>query len=227
MIKKDTGVSTADSPATHRHGLKQERAVRTYAQILTTAADIFAAKGFSEVTLADIAERAGVTKGAIYFHFANKEAIAVAVSEEYYARLRAVAARVRQMGVAPLDTAAQFLTQMAVSLRDDSVFQAAVRLHTENALTGTSSPTPFVSYIEMLSGLLREARDKGDLVPGRDPDAMARVLVAAFFGAQHISWALHGRADIIERIQEVIDLAVPERPNLLLGTHSSRAGARG
>jgi AcrR family transcriptional regulator len=210
-----------------RHGLKQERAVRTYAQILHAAADIFAARGFAEVTLVDIAVHAGVTKGAVYFHFANKEAIAVAVSEEYYARLPALAEGVKALDLAPLDATVELLTRIALALRDDNVFQAAVRLHIEHFLIEGGLPTPFVSYTELVRQLLDEADELGQLQPGTSPEALARVLVAAFFGAQHISWVLHGRKDIMERVQEVITAIVPARPGGLVGSHVSRAGQRG
>ena len=61
-----------DTAPRHRDtGLKQERAVRTRGQVLDAAAKAFATKGFPAVTVQDVAELAGVTKGAVYFHFAN------------------------------------------------------------------------------------------------------------------------------------------------------------
>jgi AcrR family transcriptional regulator len=217
---------TKTGSAPQRHGLKQERAVRTYAQILHAASEIFAARGFAEVTLVDIAEHAGVTKGAVYFHFANKEAIAVAVSEEYYARLPTLAAGVQALDLPPLDATVELLTRIALALRDDHVFQAAVRLHIEHFLIEGGLPTPFVSYTELVRQLLERADELGQLQPGTSPEALARVLVAAFFGAQHISWVLHGRRDIMERVQEVITAIVPTQPGGLVGSHVSRAGQR-
>ena len=50
--------------------------------------------------------------------------------------------------------------------------------------------------------LLAEAKEVDQLPEDADPEKLARVLVAAFFGAQHISWALNDRADLIARVQE-------------------------
>ncbi|GEM_PF-3792181 len=44
-------------------------------QILETAGDLFETKGMQKTTVREIARRAGYTTGAVYFHFANKEAI--------------------------------------------------------------------------------------------------------------------------------------------------------
>jgi TetR/AcrR family acrAB operon transcriptional repressor len=50
----------------------KEEAAETRNSILDAAERIFFEKGVSRTTLADIAQEAGVTRGAIYWHFANK-----------------------------------------------------------------------------------------------------------------------------------------------------------
>lgn len=50
----------------------KEEAEETRAQILDAAERVFYAKGVSKTSLADIAADAGVTRGAIYWHFQNK-----------------------------------------------------------------------------------------------------------------------------------------------------------
>lgn len=50
----------------------KEEAAATRARILDTAELLFSDKGVSRTSLADIAQAAGVTRGAIYWHFKNK-----------------------------------------------------------------------------------------------------------------------------------------------------------
>src|ERR1700712_1304134 len=50
----------------------KEEAAETRNSILDAAERVFFEKGVSRTTLADIALEAGVTRGAIYWHFANK-----------------------------------------------------------------------------------------------------------------------------------------------------------
>ena len=50
----------------------KEEAQETRTRILDAAEQVFAEKGVSRTSLADIAQTAGVTRGAIYWHFANK-----------------------------------------------------------------------------------------------------------------------------------------------------------
>jgi AcrR family transcriptional regulator len=55
---------------------RQERAVRTRRAVVEAAAAVFAEHGYAAATIAEILERADVTKGALYFHFGSKEALA-------------------------------------------------------------------------------------------------------------------------------------------------------
>jgi TetR/AcrR family transcriptional regulator, acrAB operon repressor len=50
----------------------KEEAQETRSRILDTAEQVFFDKGVSRTSLTDIAEAAGVTRGAIYWHFRNK-----------------------------------------------------------------------------------------------------------------------------------------------------------
>ena len=65
-----------------------EQADITRLQILQAAAHQFATQPYSQVNLDDILATADVTKGALYFHFRSKHALATAVIEH-----RAVVAR--------------------------------------------------------------------------------------------------------------------------------------
>jgi TetR/AcrR family transcriptional regulator, acrAB operon repressor len=50
----------------------KEEALETRNRILDAAEQVFFEKGVSRTSLSDIAQAAGVTRGAIYWHFANK-----------------------------------------------------------------------------------------------------------------------------------------------------------
>jgi TetR/AcrR family acrAB operon transcriptional repressor len=54
---------------------RSDRAERTRQRILDTAAQCFAASGFSKTTVEEIATGAGVSKALVYHHFRGKEAI--------------------------------------------------------------------------------------------------------------------------------------------------------
>lgn len=68
---------------------------------MKAARDLFAEKGFAQTGREEIAERAGVTRGALYHHFASKTEVAAAVVDELEAELvgLVVAAALRGDGV--------------------------------------------------------------------------------------------------------------------------------
>lgn len=57
----------------------KEEAAATYESVLMAALDLFAEKGYSRTTFSNIAKRIGMTRGAVYWHFENKEALLAAL----------------------------------------------------------------------------------------------------------------------------------------------------
>ncbi|MBF6173361.1 TetR/AcrR family transcriptional regulator [Nocardia blacklockiae] len=54
----------------------------TRERIRATAMELFAERGYDKTSLREIAERLGVTKAALYYHFRTKEDIVVSLSED-------------------------------------------------------------------------------------------------------------------------------------------------
>ena len=84
---------------------RAERQARTRAELLTTAAEIFARRGYAGASVEEIAEQAGYSHGAVYSNFAGKADLFLAVFEEYMAeRARELAATQVTIGeAAPLE----------------------------------------------------------------------------------------------------------------------------
>ncbi|MEV5433884.1 ScbR family autoregulator-binding transcription factor [Streptomyces sp. NPDC052701] len=198
---------------THAHDTrprrpKQERAVRTREKVLDTAARLFAERGYTATSVVDVAEQVGMTKGAVYFHFRNKEAMAVAVVENDHRFWPDLLAEVRAEGLDARETVLRFLDRAAEAFRSDPVVQAATRLRSERSLIGTALPEPYVGWIELLTGLFEEAGRAGRLKEGLTPRAAAHVVVASFHGVQHVSDVLHRRTDLMDRWQELRDITL-------------------
>lgn len=60
---------------------QQQRREATLASIISAARSAFGARGFAATTIDSIAEDCGIAKGAVYHHFASKEALFTAVME--------------------------------------------------------------------------------------------------------------------------------------------------
>ena len=68
---------------------------QTIKLILDTASTLFFQKGYDKTTLQDIIDATHLSKGAIYHHFASKEAILIAVADRMGEHNTAVLAEVR------------------------------------------------------------------------------------------------------------------------------------
>ena len=66
-----------------------DRRAATVGTILAEARRLFTARGFEATSIDDIAEAAGVAKGAVYHHFASKEAVFQRVLEDMQAAIAA------------------------------------------------------------------------------------------------------------------------------------------
>ena len=59
----------------------------TRARIQQVALELFAEQGYERTSLREIAERLGVTKAALYYHFKSKEDIVRSFTEDYFAKV--------------------------------------------------------------------------------------------------------------------------------------------
>lgn len=62
-------------------------AAHTARQVLDSATDLFAARGFAAVSLDDVAQAAEVTRGAVYHHYRNKQGLFLAVAARLQAQV--------------------------------------------------------------------------------------------------------------------------------------------
>ncbi len=64
-----------------------QKAKKTRERILDAALNIFASKGYHDTRMDDIVTEAGSSKGSVYFHFPGKEALFLALVDEFASRL--------------------------------------------------------------------------------------------------------------------------------------------
>jgi AcrR family transcriptional regulator len=67
---------------------KGDKRVRTRAKLLEAARELIREKGYERTTLEDVARRAGMTSGAIYGNFKNRDDLFIALAEVYWAPIK-------------------------------------------------------------------------------------------------------------------------------------------
>jgi len=62
----------------------------TRSRVQKVALELFAEQGYEKTSLREIAERLGVTKAALYYHFKSKEDIVHSFTDDYFAEIDAL-----------------------------------------------------------------------------------------------------------------------------------------
>lgn len=184
---------------------RQERAVRTRTAILDAAAEVIDQRGFAGASLSDILARAGVTKGALYFHFSSKEELAEALVSEQF-QVGQPFSDLKEVG---LQTAIDLCHEMAHGLLTNVRVRASVRLVVETGSFSNPTPQAYTQWINMVRQYIAAAKDRGDLRAELDPDDVAHWVVGAFVGIQIQSQVLTGRSDVHDRVTEMWRIALP------------------
>ncbi|MGV4929410.1 TetR/AcrR family transcriptional regulator [Streptomyces sp. BHT-5-2] len=151
---------------------QQVRGLKTSRLIVETAAQVFCERGYEGTSTTEILSRCHVTRGALYFHFASKQDLALAVLTEGSDVL--LPSRRRLV----LQSLIDFSLEHAYRLQTDVVTRASVRLRTELEYQGAVLPEGG-DVREVILGLLREAEEAGEIVPSADPGEVADVLVGS------------------------------------------------
>ena len=71
-----------------RLGKKGDKRERTRAKLLEAARELIRERGYARTTLQAVAERAGMTSGAIYGNFKNRDELFTSLAEVYWAPIR-------------------------------------------------------------------------------------------------------------------------------------------
>ncbi|MCK8678519.1 ScbR family autoregulator-binding transcription factor [Streptomyces lichenis] len=187
----------------------QQRAKATRRSLLETAAHLFAERGYAGTSINDISRRSGRTSGAVYFHYASKERLALAVVEDAFATWPHLTTRYTDCSVPPLDRLVALSFEIAHALMKDTVVRAGARLWAERDAIDASLPDPFALWTTATTRLLAQARTTRQLAQQARPAAVAPTLVRAFYGLCTLTEALEGRHGIADRLTDWWHITLP------------------
>jgi AcrR family transcriptional regulator len=140
------------------------RGQRTRERIIEAASAVFEEKGFSAATMNHLVAATGLTKGAFYFHFESKDALAVAIAEEQAQRWQWLLAEVARREQDPMRRLVALVCGSASAYRDDPTVRAASRLLLDRGLIRRELPETARWWMDTVEGLFREAHASGQLM---------------------------------------------------------------
>jgi len=188
---------------------RQARSEVTRRKIIDAAVELFSEIGYPATGLGDIIERADLTKGAFYYHFDAKEALAEAIIEEAGARMLATFRTIRGSSSPALENLVHGLfvvTDFAVS--DQLAWIGMQLLRTFSGLNEAVGRV-YGSWLDDLAELVGQAGAEGDLRDDLDIKSTAEVILGSMLGAEALSRATSTSSDLRERVTRTWELLLP------------------
>ncbi|AYF72866.1 TetR/AcrR family transcriptional regulator [Nocardia yunnanensis] len=106
---------------------RNENGINTYRRIVEAALEVLATRGWRHASVAEVAERAGVTRGAVQHHFKDREGLfTAAVQHIMDERIRRIEA-LQDVDRAP-GTGTREIVHTVVELHQGQAFTAALQL---------------------------------------------------------------------------------------------------
>jgi AcrR family transcriptional regulator len=189
--------------------VRQARSEATRQKIVNAAVDLFAEVGYQSTGLGDIIERAELTKGALYYHFDSKEALATAIIEDGAAVALSAFRNTGEPTAPALENMIHGVFVIADLIRTDKTVRTGAQLlRAFGEFNRATVETQGQLLIEMVNQA-RQAIIEGDLRDDLDPQDLSEVIVSAMLGAELISNVSAGGSDLIERIALTWSLLLP------------------
>jgi AcrR family transcriptional regulator len=189
--------------------VRQARSEATRRRIIESAVDLINEIGYPASGLADIIERAELTKGALYYHFDSKEAVATAIIEEGVGTVLSAYRAAGRTSSPAMENIVHGLFVVADVINSDSVAQAACRLlRTFGGFNPVAKATYGILQDELTLGVT-SAVEEGDLRSDIDADTIVAAVFSSMLGAEMISSALADGRDLRRRFALNLEVLVP------------------
>ncbi|SUE16985.1 TetR family transcriptional regulator [Rhodococcus gordoniae] len=188
---------------------RQVRAEVTRESVLQGAATVFVRDGYADANLGDIIEEAGVTKGALYFHFGSKEELARGVIDSGYLRFAAAAESKMDRRSPALETLIDLSVLHVDMAETDPVVRAMFRLLVEIGDYQGTEHRPYETWQSTLQELATRAAEEGDLVEDVDVHAVSLLLLEQAMGARIMANALKAIDRLAERTGSMWRMILP------------------
>ena len=165
---------------------KARQSARTREALLTTALSLVAARGLASTSIDEIARAAGVTKGAVYWHFESKAHLFQAILDRIRGRWQEVVHRPVSARHDPVERLAQLFDSYAELFHESPdlcLFLQQILLDRHNKACAAQVANVFMSTARFVAGIIDDGKRAGVMRRGIDSQATAHVILGMMSGA--------------------------------------------
>jgi AcrR family transcriptional regulator len=180
--------------------VRQARSEATRQKIIDSAVDLINERGYPAAGLADIIERADMTKGALYYHFESKEALASAIMDDGGITVLKAFQSAGRSGSPAMENIIHGVFVVTDTIRKDTLAQAASRLMRTFGGFNDAARGAYGAFLEEVTERVTIAVSEGDVRRDVEPDAIGRAIFGAMLGTELLSDALASGADMGKQI---------------------------
>ncbi len=187
---------------------------QTRDRILKCTRQILITRGFYNTSIQDIIRATGVKKGNLYYHFASKEELGIAVlqdaKDEFFQLLEAAFS-----GSTPLERVNNFLEAILNEQRKRNFVGGCLFGNTALEMSDTNSEFAriinkiFIRWSNILEEHLREAVERGELITDFAPHQLAKLIIAAIEGGIMMSRVSKDEKDLVDCMESLKRLLLP------------------
>ncbi|MEY8014837.1 MULTISPECIES: TetR family transcriptional regulator [Mycobacterium] len=163
------------------------RADATRRQILRAASHQFAQRAYHDVGLDDILTEAELTKGAMYFHFRSKLALAVAIIEDQTVAGTVAVEDLLSRNLSGLETLIDFSYRLAAQDTQMDRVRAGLNLLESVGRAEGLQERLFDGWVQALSVVVQKAIADGDVDKRCSPCDVGRLIVSLHMGLRQTS----------------------------------------
>jgi AcrR family transcriptional regulator len=189
--------------------VRQARSEATRRRIVDSAVELINEIGYPASGLADIIERAELTKGALYYHFDSKEAVATAIIEEGASRILDAFRSAGGPGAPAMENIVHGMFLVADVITNDAGAQAASRLLRTFGGFNAAAKATYEALHDELGERVKSAVDEGDLRSDLDAAAIVATVISITFGAEQVSSAMSEGRDLRQRFAQYWVIMLP------------------
>lgn len=177
-------------------------------QIIRAAAHQFAHRSYSLVSLDDILREAELTKGAMYFHFRSKHALALALIDTQSEIMRNTINQLLANKLSGLETLIDICFNLAIQDVTDDLAKSSLHLLEAIGRTDDIQTKRLTEWVAAFTEITRRAAEEGDLADTADPADVSRLLMAMYAGTRQVS-DLENRAEYLHHLERAWLFVLP------------------